>query len=79
MRKALQRIRDDESGHVAVGVPSLVAAIGAVALGIGAASDSDAASIAGGIVLGLGIMAVSIARHRSIDYDVYRRLEELKK
>ena len=79
MRKAFQRIRDDESGHVMVGMPSLVAAIGAVVLGYGAAGDSDVAAVAGGFVLGLGIMAASIARHRSIDYDVYERLEKLEK
>jgi hypothetical protein len=79
MRKAFQRIRDDESGHVTVGMPSLVAAIGAVVLGYGAAGDSDVAAVAGGFVLGLGIMAASIARHRSIDYEVYTRLENLEK
>ena len=79
MRKAFQQIRDDESGHVTVGVPSLLAAIGAIVLGYGAAGDSDVAAVAGGFVLGLGIMAASIARHRSIDYDVYRRLEDLEK
>ena len=55
MRKAIQRIRDDERGHVLVGVPSLVAGIGAVVLGIGAAADSDATAIIGGIILGAGI------------------------
>jgi len=79
MRKAFQRIRDDESGHVTVGVPSLVATIGAIVLGYGAAGDSDVAAVAGGFILGVGIMAASIARHRSIDYDVYRRLEDLEK
>lgn len=79
MRKALQRIRDDESGHVTVGVPSLVAAIGAVVLGYGAAGESDVAAVAGGFILGVGIMAAGVARHRAIDYDVYRRLENLEK
>ena len=79
MRKALQRIRDDESGHIEVGVPSLLAAIGAIALGYGAAGESDVAAVAGGFVLALGIMAAGVARHRAIDYDVYRRLEDLEK
>jgi hypothetical protein len=79
MRKAFQRIRDDETGHVMVGMPSLVAAIGAVVLGYGAAGDSDVAAIGGGFILGLGIMAASIMRHRSIDYEVYERLEKLEK
>ncbi len=79
MRKAFQRIRDDESGHVTVGVPSLIAAVGAVVLGYGAAGESDVAAVAGGFILGLGIMAAGIARHRAIDYDVYRRLDDLER
>ncbi len=79
MRNAFRRIRDDESGHITVGVPSLVATIGAIVLGYGAAGESDLAAVAGGFVLGLGIMAASIARHRAIDYDVWRRLDELEK
>ncbi len=79
MRKALQRIRDDESGHIEAGVPSLIAAAGAIALGYGAAGESDVAAVAGGFVLAVGIMAASIARHRAIDYDIYRRLDRLEK
>jgi hypothetical protein len=79
MRKAFQRIREDESGHVMVGMPSLLATIGAIVLGYGAAGDSDVAAIGGGFILGLGIMAASIMRHRSIDYEVYERLEKLEK
>ncbi len=79
MRKAFQRIRDDESGHVTVGVPSLVAAIGAVVLGYGAAGESDLAAVAGGFILGIGIMVAGVARHRAIDYNVYRRLDNLEK
>ncbi len=79
MRKAFQRIRDDESGHVAVGVPSLLAAVGAVVLGYGAAGDSDFAAVLGGFVLGLGILAASFAHHRAIDYEVFARLDKLEK
>lgn len=79
MRKTLQRIRDDERGHIEVGVPSLLAAVGAIALGYGAAGESDIAAVAGGFVLAAGIMAVGVARHRAIDYDVWRRLDELEK
>lgn len=79
LARALGGIHEDESGHVEVGIPSLAAAIGAVVLGIGAAADSDVAAIAGGVVLGVGLMAASLIRHRSIDYDVYGRLEKLEK
>lgn len=77
--KALRGIHNDESGHVEVGIPSLAAAIGAVVLGIGAASDSDAAAIIGGVVLGVGFLAAWIIRHRGIDFDIYARLEKLEK
>ncbi|HSP54362.1 MAG TPA: hypothetical protein VLS25_02145 [Dehalococcoidia bacterium] len=79
MRKAIQRFMDDETGHIQVGLPALLAAIGAVVLGYGAAADKDVITVIGGWVLGLGIMAASVARHRSIDYDLYRRLEILEK
>jgi len=76
---ALQRISDDERGHAAVGVPSLVAGIGAVALGIGVAAGSDVTAIIAGIVLGVGVFGAGLARHRGIDYDVYSRLDKLEK
>ena len=79
MRKMIQRIRDDERGHVIVGVPSLAAAIGAIVLGYGAAGDSDTATVVGGFVLAAGIFVTGLARHRSIDYDVWKRLDALEK
>lgn len=76
---ALNRVHEDESGHIDVGLASLVAGIGGVVLGVGAASDSDAVAIAGGVVLGLGILVGGFLRHRTIDYDIYARLEKLEK
>ena len=76
---AFSRIRDDERGHVIVAVPSLVAAVGAIVLGVGAAADSDWAAIVGGVVLGVGIFLTGLARHRGIDYDVWMRLDKLEK
>ncbi len=79
MRKAFQRIRDDETGHIAVGVLALVAAIGAIVLSYGAAADEDAITVVGGWILGVGILAASLARHRTIDYEVFARLDKLEK
>jgi hypothetical protein len=79
LRTYLQQARDDEKGHVMVGVPSLVAAVGAIVLAVGAASDSDWAIILGGVVLGVGIFVTGVARHRGIDYEVYTRLDNLEK
>ncbi len=79
MRKAFQRIWDDETGHIAVGVPALIPAIGAIVLGYGAAADKDAITVIGGWVLGAGIFVASIVHHRAMDWDVLGRLDKLEK
>ena len=75
----LRRVRDEEEGHAMVAMPGLVAAIGALALACGAAEDISWVAYLGGVVLGLGIIGSGVARHRSIDYDVYARLDKLEK
>ena len=77
--EAIQRFNNDERGHIEAGGPSLLGAIGAIMLGIGAAGDTDWVPIAGGIILGVAIMGAGIARHRGIDYGMYARLETLEK
>ncbi|TMG03986.1 MAG: hypothetical protein E6I03_02605 [Chloroflexi bacterium] len=77
--RTVQQIHNDERGHVEVGVPALVAAIAAIVLAIGAAADSDVVTIISGVVLGVALLAASLARHRQIDYDVWRRLDKLEK
>ena len=77
--RALNLIHDDERGHVEVGVPSLVAGIGAVLLGIGAGGGGAVLAIIGGVVLGVGIFVTGLLRHRQIDYDLWRRLDKLEK
>ena len=77
--KAIQRFHNDEQGHVEVGVPSLVAGIGAVLLGIGAGGGGAVLAIVGGIVCGVGIFVTGLLRHRQIDYDLWRRLDRLEK
>lgn len=76
--EAFQAFHEDEGGHVEVGLASLLAGIGAIVLAIGAAGDSDVAAYIGGAVLGLGILGGGFLRHRTIDYDVYARLEKLE-
>jgi hypothetical protein len=75
----IRRIRDDETGHLEVGGPSLVAAVGAIVLAIGAASDTDWVTITGGVILGVGLFLTGLARHRFFDYDIWRRLDKLEK
>ena len=75
--KFLEQLEGEE-GHVDSGLASLVAAGGAIALGIGAANDTGWLAVVGGIVLGLGILAYAVLRHRGIDYELYRRTEKFK-
>ena len=77
--RAIKQFHEDERGHVEVGVPLLIAAIGAVLLGIGAGGGGDWLAITGGIVLAVGIFGASILRHRQIDYDLWERLDRLEK
>jgi hypothetical protein len=74
----LKRVRDEEEGHIGVGLASLVAAFGALALACGAAEDISWVAYLGGVLLGLGIFAGGVARHRGIDYEVYSRLDKLE-
>jgi len=77
--RAIEQIHNDERGHVEVGLPSLVAGIGAVLLGIGAGGGGAVLAIIGGVVLGVGIFITSLLRHRQIDYDIWTRLDKLEK
>jgi hypothetical protein len=77
--RALRRIHTEEDGHAVPGFMSLVAAVGAVVLAIGAASDSDVVTIIGGVALGIGILAGGVLNHMVIDYDIYARLETIEK
>ena len=79
IHKYFVRIRDEERGHLEVGGPSLIGAVGAILLAIGAAGGTDWLTIAGGVVLAVGIFLAGLARHRFIDYDVWRRLDKLDK
>ncbi len=62
-----------ESGHALPTLAALVAAAGAVVLGFGAANDSGAMAIAGGIVAGAGIVAYGLVHHLVIDSELFRR------
>lgn len=79
IRAAVRTIRDGERGHAAVGVTSLISAIGAIVLTVGVTSNEDVVTWIGGIILGVGIFVAGAARHRGIDYEVYSRLEKLEK
>jgi hypothetical protein len=68
-----------EEGHAGPGLAMLVAAAGAVILGIGAAGDDLGwLAVVGGIVLAVGIAAESLLNHMQVDYDIFGRLEKLE-
>ncbi len=77
--RLLARINQAEEGHAA-GLPGpVVAGVGAILLGIGAANDSGALAIIGGVVAAVGMVAASVLQHTQIEYPIYRRLDDLEK
>ncbi len=70
-------IHENEDGHVAPALGSLVAAVGAIVLGIGSANDSGALAITGGIVLAVGVLFYTAMHHRLIDYGNFRAIDKL--
>ena len=80
MLRSVLRSINDERGHAQTLPGTLVAAVGAVLLGIGAAADDMGwLAITGGIMLAAGIAAVGALHHVFVDYDIYGRLEKLEK
>ena len=75
----LRRLERSEEGHAEPFFLSILAAAGAIALGIGAAEDSYIVAIVGGVVLGVGVVAALLVSHIVVDYDVFRRLDDLEK
>ena len=78
IRNIVQALRSGEEGHAEPGVATLVGAIGAVVLAIGAAADTDWLTIVGGVVLGMGVLAAGILSHRVVDADLYGRIDKLE-
>ena len=74
-----RRVRKSEAGHAGPVPAMLLAAAGAVVLGIGAANDTGWLAIVGGIVLGAGIVGSFLLNHMLVEYDIYARLDKLEK
>ncbi len=75
----LHQLERSEEGHAAPFFLSILAAAGAIALGIGASEDSSIVAIIGGVVLGVGVVAAILVHHTAVDYDIFRRLNDLEK
>jgi hypothetical protein len=74
------RIRNGEEGHGATLGAPVIGAVGAILLGIGAASDDMGwLAVAGGIVLAVGLIALMVINHGTVEKDMYGRLDEIEK
>ncbi len=67
-----------ESGHAAPLIGTLPGGAGAILLAIGAANDSGALAIAGGIVLAVALTVTALLNHVGVEYEIYRRLDEIE-
>jgi hypothetical protein len=67
-----------EEGHLMPFVASLIGGAGALGVGIGAATDAGWLSVAAGVVALLGITAAGTVRHRTIDWELFGRIEKLE-
>ena len=72
-------VHRSEEGHALPGLGALVAAVGIILLGFGAANDNDTLSIVGGFVGGLGVLAALLLDHMNVEYNIFDRLEKLEK
>jgi membrane protein YdbS with pleckstrin-like domain len=68
-----------EDGHAGPVPAALLAAAGAIVLGVGAANGTGWLAVVGGVVLALGILATLVLNHVTVEYDMYARLEVLEK
>ena len=78
LKKISKAIIHGEEGHGATLLSPVVAAVGAVLLGIGAASDDMGwLAITGGIVLAVGLVVLMVYNHGTVEKDMYGRLDKL--
>ncbi len=80
VRRTLTKIvSEGEEGHAAPIPGAILGGAGAILLGIGAANDTGALAIAGGIVLAVGLMATLLLSHMTIEYGIFSRLDDIEK
>ena len=80
MRSALLRsITSGEDGHAEPTIGAVIGGIGAILLGIGAAADTGWLAIVGGIVLAVGLLAMLVINHMTVEYNIFGRLDKLEK
>lgn len=72
-----QAIVQGEEGHGATLISPLVAAVGALLLGCGAAEDIYWLAIVGSIVLAVGLVVLMVYNHGTVEKGMYGRLDKL--
>ena len=78
MRNVFVRINEGEEGHAPPLAGLLIAGIGTISLGIGAANDTGWLAITGGIVAFVGMVATALLNHTKVEWELYDRLDKLE-
>ena len=73
----VKRLHESEEGHAKPFGGALVAGIGMILVGIGAANDTGWLAVAGGIVGALGILAYDFLHHSTLDAEFFKRTDDL--
>jgi tetrahydromethanopterin S-methyltransferase subunit D len=79
MNRMREIIEHGEEGHGMPLIGTLIGAVGAILLAIGAANDTGALAIVGGIVLAVGLFATLVIQHMTVEWGIFGRLENLEK
>ncbi len=67
-----------ERGHAPPALAALVGGAGAVLLAIGAANDTGALTVAGGVVLAVGLILTTLLNHTMVEWGIMGRLDRLE-
>lgn len=79
LRTFVEALARGEGGHGATLAAPVIAAVGAVLLGIGAAGDDMGwLAVTGGIVLAVGLVALMVINHGTIEKGIYGRVDDLE-
>ena len=77
MRKRFDINVREEAGHAEPWIGVLIGAAGAIALGIGAATDMGWLAIVGGVAAAVGLAASFAINHATVEKGMYGRLDKL--
>ncbi|HXF51590.1 MAG TPA: hypothetical protein VNM43_07910 [Dehalococcoidia bacterium] len=67
-----------ERGHAPPALAAPAGGAGTVLLAIGAANDTGALTVAGGVVLAVGLILTTLLNHATIEWGIMGRLDRLE-